>query len=142
LSEAWLEDARGERIDNVEVGEPIRLRARIEARDDLESPTFRINFTNADGVQVFGLDHEMAGEILESGQQASVSATVENQLMPGRYTVVCWVAVTRNEEETAHQTLKLLEFVVFGVEGGPGLVKVPGDVGVEIEKSPAPEGTR
>jgi ABC-2 type transport system ATP-binding protein len=141
VSEAWLENARGERIDNVEVGEPIRLRAVVEARRDLARPTFAVHFNNADGVEVFSLDSELdegsGPEVLGSGDKVRISATIENPLMPGRYTVVCWVGVTRNEEETAHQTLKLLELVVFGVEGGSGIVSVSGELGVEVE-SPAP----
>src|SRR5215213_7670980 len=140
VSEAWLENARGERIDNVEVGEPIKLQAVIEARRDLARPAFTVQFNNADGVQVFGLKSELGKgsgtEVLASGDQVRISASLENPLMPGRYTVVCWVAVTRNDEETAHQTLKLLEFVVFGVEGGPGIVSIAGDLEVGVESAP------
>ena len=147
VSDAWLEDAGGERIDNLEVGEPIRLTALIEARDDLTRPAFGLQFNNADGVEVFGLNRELDEKggpdaILGSGQRARVSITLENPLLPGRYTVLCWVAVMRNDEETAHQTLKLLDFVVFGVEGGTGIVAVPGELGVEVEPQPAPEAGR
>ena len=34
--------------------------------------------------------------MLRTGQQARISATVENPLRPGRYTVVCWAAVARD----------------------------------------------
>jgi len=143
VSEAWLENGRGERIENVEVGEPIRLRADLEARVDMDSPTFGLQFSNADGVQVFGLTGKIAegaeDEVLRAGHKARISATVENPLRPGRYTVVCWAAVARDAKEAAHQTMKLLEFVVFGVEGGPGIVSVPGELGVELESARTPE---
>jgi hypothetical protein len=45
----------------------------------------------------------------------------------------------RNDEETAHQTMKLLDLVIFGVDGGTGMVAVPGELGVEVEPAPAPE---
>jgi ABC-2 type transport system ATP-binding protein len=145
VSEAWLENARGERIDNVEVGEPIRLRAVIEARRDLTGPTFAVHFNNADGVQVFGLKRELdendGPQVLRSGDKTRINASLENPLMPGRYTVVCWVAVTRNDEETAHQTLKLLEFVVFGVKSGPGMVSVPGELDLDVEPATTPEAS-
>jgi len=143
VSEAWLENERGERIENVEVGEPIRLRATIEARVDMAGPAFGLQFSNADGVQIFGLSGSLAedaeDEVLRAGHQARISATVENPLRPGRYTVVCWATVARDSEETAHQTMKLLQFVVFGIEGGPGIVSVPGELGVELESARAPE---
>jgi ABC-2 type transport system ATP-binding protein len=144
VSEAWLENSRGERIENIEVGEPIRISAAIEARDDLAGPSFGLQFNNADGVQVFGLSHALGegdGELVEAGRKVRINTVVENPLMPGRYTVLCWVAVMRNDEETAHQTLRLLDFVVFGVEAGSGVVSVPGELEVEIEQTPSPEGT-
>ncbi|MGA9373157.1 MAG: ABC transporter ATP-binding protein [Solirubrobacterales bacterium] len=143
VSEAWLENSRGERIDNVEVGEPIRLNARIEARRDLASPAFGVQFNNRDGVEVFGLDGELGAEdgaeVLRAGQEATITVALDNPLLPGRYTVICWVAVSRDEGEAAHHTMKLLDFVVFGVEGGAGIVSVPGEFGVEVEPSPSPE---
>ncbi len=147
VSDGWLEDADGGRIDNVEVGEPIRLTAVIEARDDLAQPAFGVQFNSADGVEVFGLNRELedtggAGVVLRRGQRARVSITLDNPLLPGRYTVLCWVAVMRNDEETAHQTMKLLDFVVFGVDGGTGMVAVPGELAVEVEPEPAREAGR
>ena len=142
VSDAWLEDAGGERVTNVEVGQPIQLNAVIEARRDLPNPSFGIHCNNADGVHVFEL-HEVlaggdAGAHLAAGDRARISATIENPLMPGRYAIVCWVGVLRNEEETAQQAIKLLDFVVFGVARGQGIVAVPGEVGVRVEPAPAP----
>jgi ABC-2 type transport system ATP-binding protein len=143
VSEARLEDARGERIENVEVGEPIRLSAVIEARQDLVNPGFALHLNNSEGVHVFELDADVdggrEGVVLEAGSHARISATIENPLMPGRYAIVCWVGVLRNEEETAQQALKLFNFVVFGVAAGGGIVSIPGDVGVQLEGAPAPE---
>jgi len=145
VSDSWLENDRGERIPNVEVGEPIRLHAVIEARRRLSSPAFGLQVNNADGVQVFGLSGTLAGdgktEVIEKGQEARITSTIENPLLPGRYSVIGWVAVTRNKEETAQQAMKLLEFVVFGTATGQGIVSVPGELEVEVdvEAAPAPE---
>ena len=37
LVDAWFEDASGERVDNVEQGQPLRLNVVIEAREELEA---------------------------------------------------------------------------------------------------------
>ena len=50
VTDAWLEDERGERIENVELGEPIRLRTVVEARQDLSNPGFTLQARNDDGV--------------------------------------------------------------------------------------------
>jgi ABC-2 type transport system ATP-binding protein len=142
VSEAWLEDEHGERITNVESEQPIRLNAVIEARQDLTNPGFRLQINNADGVHVFELDTKLAegdGGPLATGQRVRVSATLDNPLMPGRYAIVCWVAVLRNEEETLQQAMKLLNFVVFGIPMGQSIVSVPGEFEVGVEAAPAPE---
>jgi ABC-2 type transport system ATP-binding protein len=143
VSEAWLEDQNGERITNVEAEQPIRLNAVIEARQDLPNPGFGLQINNADGVHVFELVKKL-GEgdgdaVLRAGERVRISATIDNPLMPGRYAIVCWVAVLRNDEETAQQAMKLLNFVVFGIAGGQAIVSVPGEVELGVERAPAPE---
>ncbi len=119
------------------------LNARIEARRDLGFPAFGVQFNNRDGVEVFGLDGELGAEdgaeVLRAGQEATITVALDNPLLPGRYTVICWVAVGRERGEAAQHAMKLLDFVVFGVEGGAGIVSVPGEFGVEVEPSPSPE---
>src|SRR3954465_8973341 len=111
--DAWLADEGGERIDNVEGGQPISLRATVEARMDLADPTFSLHFNDADGVHVFELNEqaETRRGVMRTGERATIGITIENPLMPGRYAVVCWLRVMRNEEEVAQQPMKLLNFV-------------------------------
>ena len=142
VADAWLEDENGERITNVEAEQPIRVKAVIEARQDLANPGFGLQVNNADGVHVFELDQKLGeeGAFLPAGSRMRVSATLENPLMPGRYAIVCWVAVLRNDEETAQQAMKLLNFVVFGIAKGQAIVSVPGELDIGVEAAPAPEG--
>ena len=74
-----------------------------------------------------------------TGKRVRVSATLDNPLMPGRYAIVCWVAVLRNDEETVQQAMKLLNFVVFGIPKGQSIVSVPGEFEVGVEAAPAAE---
>jgi ABC-type polysaccharide/polyol phosphate transport system ATPase subunit len=142
VSEAWLEDEKGERITNIEAEQQIRLNAVIEARQDLPNPGFGLQINNADGVHVFELVKKLGdgdGGILKAGERVRISATIDNPLMPGRYAIVCWVSVLRNDEETAQQAMKLLNFVVFGMSGSQAIVAVPGEVELEVEGARAPE---
>ena len=136
MIDAWLENEHGERIENLEFGEPIRLRAVVEARQDLESPGFTLQAVNGDGV-VFEVstsaDHREEGTVMTAGSRATISATMENPLMPGRYAIACYVGVSRNEQETAQQSLKLLDFVVFGTTTAGGIVSVNAEVGVSLD---------
>ena len=142
--EAWLEDADGRRIENVERLQPIRLHAVIEARQELANPFFALHVNNADGVEVFNLQARVEGSVegirMPPGSRATISAAIENPLLPGRYEIVCWIGLARNEQEAAQQPISLLEFVVFGVDEGQGLVSVPGEIDVVIEEAGATEG--
>ena len=90
--DATLETPTGERADNVEQGEPIGLRLRLEARADLERPVFGIHFVDALGTTVFGFNRTLmlaAGEEdrVPAGHRFAIAGTVENRLVPGRYFV-------------------------------------------------------
>jgi ABC-2 type transport system ATP-binding protein len=140
VADAWIEDGNGDRIDNLEAGQPIRLNAVIEARQDLINPRFIVQVNNADGVPVFELDHALGEDAdpvrIDAGTTTQINLTVdENPLMPGRYLVACWLGMLRNEEETATQAMKLLEFVVFGMTSGQGVVSVPGELDVRVGES-------
>jgi ABC-2 type transport system ATP-binding protein len=142
--DAWLENDRGERIENLEVGEPIRLKAILEARQDLADPAFALHVNNADGVEVFTLrasdEGTAEGIRISRGSRTTISAAIENPLLPGRYEIVCWIGLLRSEQEAAQQPISLLEFVVFGVDEGQGIVSVPGEIDVVIEEAGASEG--
>jgi ABC-type polysaccharide/polyol phosphate transport system ATPase subunit len=132
LSDAWLENADGERVANVEVGQPIRLRAVVEARTDLLNPSFKFECSGK-GVQVFGFTETLTLDAdqpdrLEAGQKTEISGTIENRLAPGRYAIHCWVLRERNPGDLAAQPMKLLDFVVFGADETPGIVSVRADV--------------
>ena len=137
VTDTWLENERGERIENVEVGEPIRLRARCRGRQDLSNPGFTLQARSDDGV-IFEVstaaDHHEEGIVMTAGSRATINATIENPLVPGRYAIVCYVGVERNEQEVAQQSVKLLDFVVFGTETPNGIVSVPGEVGVSLDQ--------
>jgi ABC-type polysaccharide/polyol phosphate transport system ATPase subunit len=133
LVDAHLEDENGASVDNVAVGEPIRLRVTVEARDELLEPVFGFHFNNADGIHVFGFNKgldevEGVADRLLPGEQAEIFARIENPLMPGRYVVSCWVCRNRNAGDVALQVMQLLDFVVYGQRPGPGVVTVDADV--------------
>jgi ABC-2 type transport system ATP-binding protein len=133
LVDAWLEDGNGERVENVEAGEPIRLHAVMEALRDLERPRFRFQFSTADGIDLFSLDHgltlpEGPPDRLEQGQQVRIKGTIDNLLTPGRYVVKCWVVRTRNPGDIGLHGINILDFVVFGTQQSGGLLTVKAEM--------------
>jgi ABC-type polysaccharide/polyol phosphate transport system ATPase subunit len=135
LVDAWIENASGERITNLEVGETIRLNAVLEAIDELPYPFFGIHVRNADGINLFAINQTLSvpdGEpnYVAPGARVRISATIENLLTPGRYFVSCWVVRGRESGQVALQAIEALDFVVFGMAGSVGLVRIPGEVEV------------
>jgi ABC-2 type transport system ATP-binding protein len=139
--DAWLANEAGERVENIEQGEPIGLNLVVEARQDLEGPVFGFHFLNVDGVQVFGFNQTLTvddptRDRIAAGQRVRITGKVENPLLPGRYFVNCWICRNRNQGDVALQVVRLLEFVVYGTKPGAGVVSVRADVEAVLEREP------
>ena len=138
VAEAWLEDAQGGRVENVEQGEPIGLSVIFEARHDLEGPVFGFHFVNEDGVPVFGFNRTLpSGEgepdRVAAGQRVRIAGRIENPLLPGRYFVRCMISRNRTQGDLALHVVQLLDFYVYGTRPGPGSVSVKADIEAGIE---------
>jgi ABC-type polysaccharide/polyol phosphate transport system ATPase subunit len=136
LLDAWIEDAGGARLTNVEHGETIRLRVELEAMRD--APGIGVGFilANADGVGVFqfgaGVFREDGSVDVAAGERVRVSAEVENLLAPGRYFVHC--GVNRVAGGVALYVHNAVDFVVYGGEvQSRGIVSLPHSVEATIE---------
>jgi ABC-2 type transport system ATP-binding protein len=141
--DSWLEDQAGDRIENVEQGQPIGLNVVIEAREELLRPVFAIHVLNADGATVFGLDTTPTAanggrlDRVAAGHRIRITGRLENPLLPGRYFVHCFV-FREGRLRGALQVMHLPGFVVFGAQPGPGMVAVRGKVEAVAEPEPRP----
>jgi ABC-type polysaccharide/polyol phosphate transport system ATPase subunit len=136
--DAWLENERGERVDNVEQERPIGLGVVFEARKELVSPVFGFHFlSKADGATVFGFNRTLGlredEDRIAAGRRIRVAGTVENRLLPGGYYVNCWISRNHNRNDLALHVVRLLDFVVYGTRPGPGAVSIEADVEVDLE---------
>jgi ABC-2 type transport system ATP-binding protein len=138
---AQLRNEAGEPIEDVEQGQPIVLDALIEAKRELVAPIFSIHVSNPQGTVVFGFTRELDGhgrDRLAAGERVRLAGRIEQSLVPGRYSLDCWVRRHRAGGELAFQGLRLLSFDVSGTAGHErhGLVEVQTDVGAELEPGP------
>jgi ABC-2 type transport system ATP-binding protein len=141
--EASLRNDAGERVENVEQGEPIGLEVVFEARHELVEPVFGFHFLNASGDTVFGFNRSLAGgsedpNTIGAGQRVRIAGQIENPLLPGRYFVNCWISRNRHQGDLALHVVALLDFVVFGTQPGPGSVSVRADVEAGLEPQVVP----
>jgi ABC-2 type transport system ATP-binding protein len=136
LVDAWIEDGAGERATTVETGGELRFSAVLEARRDVEGPSFGFMFTNADGVEVSGFGLGLPKSVpdrLSAGQRVRIGGTVENRLAPGRYVVKCWIHRNHNLANLVLHSPQVLDFVVFG-EGASGVVSLEHEMTAMVER--------
>jgi ABC-2 type transport system ATP-binding protein len=134
VEDAWLEDSSRARVTNVEKGRELRFCAELEARRDVEGPTFGFSLANADGVEVtgFGVPPDELPERVSAGQRLQIRAAVENRLAPGRYIVRCWIHRNRNLSDIVLYSPHVLDFVIFGKDE-PGVAYFEHDVHMELK---------
>jgi ABC-type polysaccharide/polyol phosphate transport system ATPase subunit len=133
LLDTWLENATGGRTENVEQGEPIGFNAVFETRRELAGSVFAFFVSNADGQQVFGFNRE-GPERIAAGRRVRISGTIDNPLLPGRYSVACLISRNRTGGDLALHPLRLIDFVVYGTHPGAGSVAVEADVQIAVEE--------
>lgn len=133
LEEVWLEDDRGQRVDNVEQRKRFRLNFVARARQELIDPVFNFHCLNTDGHWVFTFTTRLGREAdgprhVAEGERIRVVAEIENPLRPGRYMTQCWISRTGWQGNMAVQMLRLLDFYVYGTRPGAGDVVLDADV--------------
>jgi hypothetical protein len=75
-------------------------------------------------------------DVLREGQRVRIGGTIENRLLPGRYRVSTVISRNRSIGDLALHVLRLIDFVVYGTEPGPGSVSVETDIEATIEERP------
>jgi ABC-type polysaccharide/polyol phosphate transport system ATPase subunit len=136
--DAWLENPIGERVENVEQGEPIGFNVLFEARHDLVSPVFGFHFLTEQGVTVFGFNRNLERrddepDLVRAGQRVRLSGTIENRLVPGRYEVQAIISRNRTLGNLAAHLVRLIDFTVYGTRDAAGSVNVDVDVDAIVE---------
>jgi ABC-2 type transport system ATP-binding protein len=135
--QARLLDDQGAPIENVEQGEPIRLDIVLQAARELDRPTFFLHVLSAEGEVVLAVERRL-DERLAQGQRVQLGGEIENLLVPGRYSIDCWIRRDRETGDMVVQGLRVTHFVVYGTAPRHGLVSLPNT----IEPRALPPGER
>ena len=112
-------------------GEQIDLDVTLEAARSLAQPTFIFHVRDADGLAVFELVRRLDAHVA-AGRRLRLAGTVENRLVPGRYSLDVYIREDVGHDVTA-QGLRLLHFTVSGDPVAHGVVTARADVSVELE---------
>jgi ABC-2 type transport system ATP-binding protein len=138
LLDVWLEDAAHNRVDNVEQAQPFFFNLLVEARQAMTAPVFNFHCLNMDGHWVFAFSKALEADgggsgRVARGERVRLVARIENQLMPGRYAIECWISRSREEGAMAIHILRLLDFYVYGTRPGPGNISLDTELKALVE---------
>jgi ABC-2 type transport system ATP-binding protein len=138
LLDVWLEDEHGARVEDAAQGEPFRFNLLIEAARELPSPSFAFELLNVDDVAVSGFGTRLEREDgepkpMQPGERLTVSAELENRLVPGRYTVIGSISRSQARGDMVLHDVRLMDFLIKGSDPVPGMVLVRADVHATVE---------
>jgi ABC-type polysaccharide/polyol phosphate transport system ATPase subunit len=142
LTDVWLEDAVGERIESPTHGDPFRFNLVAEAYERIPEPGFSFQVLNVDEATVFGfgkalLDDDDEPQPLAPGQRVSVSVEIDAPLVAGRYSILCSISRSGTRGDTILHDVRIADFVIKGADRLPGMVTVASEVQTSIEEAPA-----
>ncbi len=134
LIEAMLRDEDGRQIENVEQGHPITVEFVVEAAHDLAAPVFVFHVLSEDGVVIGEFQHEV-GRPVRTGERLRLSGEIENLFVGGRYYLDCWIRPDSHESMTGLQGLRVLRFVVYGIEARYGVIRLDTHMESKLEQN-------
>ncbi len=95
---------------------------------------FTVHIVNEDHVVVFGFTRTLQ-ERVRAGEVVSLRGEIENMLVPGRYTIDCWIRRDREMGDMGLQAMRLIHFVVYGTAPRHGVVSLRTDIEPALEPS-------
>jgi hypothetical protein len=124
---AALRDPAGDAVERLAEGTPIVLDVVLEAARTLMRPAFSFHVRNDEGQTVFELERRLEARV-DAGRRVALAGTVENPLVPGRYSLDVYIGENTEDDRTIVQGLRLLHFVVVGPTESHGVVSVSADI--------------
>ena len=135
LGHAQLVDATGAGVSNLEQDAPMTVDVAMIAARELVDPIFVFHVRNVDGIVVFAFTRTLSA-VVPDGGRIHFRGQIENRLVPGSYTLECWIRQDRQSGDMALQPMRLLKFVVYGTAPRHGVVSVQADLEMTVEREP------
>ena len=140
LLDVWLEDEHGTRVRDVQQGQRFRFNLRFEACREMSAPVFAFELLNVDDVTVCGFgkalrDNSGRPRRVPPGERVKITAAVDNQFVPGRYSVLCSISRSGAPGDNAIHDLRVTDFLIKGSDPMPGMVFVRAGVDAIIDRS-------
>jgi ABC-2 type transport system ATP-binding protein len=121
IADSWIVDEAGRRVDKLQAGTPINLKATVNVERDYPDPGFRFQIAGSDGRLMFTSDMAAlaANGTAPAGGVVELAATVENRLPPGRYTIASDIFTG---EDTPAGPTKMARLEIVGEKRGGSML--------------------
>jgi ABC-type polysaccharide/polyol phosphate transport system ATPase subunit len=134
ISELWLEDEHGERIENARQGRELVVKACVDFLDDVEDPVVGVSMENEDHWPVFATQstwfEERTGSF-RAGDRATLTIRLPAVFAPGRYHLSPHVARRGSGLELLDRRPRMHSFVVTGTRASGGILELEHDLRFE-----------
>ena len=140
VSDAWLGDEGGRRLDAESPGERLVLNVELEVRERIEAPAIIVWLETREGARLFwtsSLQSCPPPEAFEAGERVHLRVRAENTLRAGRYFIGASLARGAPADDTVFYHPHAGDFTVTGDEHF-GLLTLAHEVELERELEPAP----
>jgi len=143
--EAWFENERGDRVENLPQGRACTVKAVIEFREPIKGPSFGVSIKNESNQAVFATstiwNEESTGNYLP-GDRAVYAVSFENVLTPGRYYAAVEVAQRGSGKALIDQRDRAATMISTGTLKESGMVELPHETAISREPAAVPQETR
>jgi ABC-type polysaccharide/polyol phosphate transport system ATPase subunit len=128
ITDAWFENAAGERIDTLVQGEQLRIVIKARFHAALDQPVFGLALRNQDGHTIFATRTDYRGVTVgrcEAGTFATVNVTLDNWLAPSVYRLTPSMAREADSLEALDLREDLATLTVHGAGNAGGVFDTP-----------------
>jgi len=142
IVEAWFEDDRGHRAEQLRQGELCTFKARVRANVALEDPVVAVLLEDEQHHPLFAISNEdgkVDTGVHRAGDEAMFSVRFENVIAPGRVFASPWV-LRNGATAILDRRPRLVSVIVTSVRPSGGLVDLPAEVGYERVDAGVPQG--
>ena len=132
--DCWLEDERGERVDTVNSGREIVVKAECAFNGDVEDPVVGLSIENEDHWPMFATTSSWTSERtggFRAGDRATLTVRLPNVLSPGRYHVSPQIAHRGSGLDLIDRRPRMHDFVVLGTRDSGAVLELEHDLAFE-----------
>jgi ABC-type polysaccharide/polyol phosphate transport system ATPase subunit len=136
ISDVWIEDANGRRVDTVAHGDTLRLHATIDVNDHVRQPIVDFWVDDEKDARILATSTRPWEESppLEPGDRLQVTVETENVLANDRYHIGCSLLSGSAQLDIVALVNRHRQFHVYGAEHVYGLIRFAHELRVERER--------